>query len=104
MELQEGYHTYYIYIITNKSKSVFYTGVTNNLRNRLTQHKDNIATGNKTFASKYNLEFLIYYEKFTWIQEAISREKEIKDWRREKKIKLIKLINPDLDFLNYLFK
>jgi putative endonuclease len=47
---------------------------------------------------------LLYYEKFTWIQEAITREKEIKDWRREKKIELIKTLNPDLDFLNYLFE
>ncbi|OXG01703.1 putative endonuclease [Flavobacterium araucananum] len=103
MQLQEGYHTYYIYIITNKSKTVFYTGVTNNLRIRLSQHKDNIMKENKTFASKYNVTYLLYYEKFTWIQEAISREKEVKDWRREKKIELIKTINPNLDFLNDMF-
>ncbi|MBE8723557.1 GIY-YIG nuclease family protein [Flavobacterium hungaricum] len=101
---QEGYHTYYIYILTNKYKTVFYTGVTNNLRIRLGQHTENSTRGNKTFASKYNIIYLIYYEKFTWIQEAIAREKEIKDWRREKKIELIKTINPDLDFLNYLFE
>jgi putative endonuclease len=45
----------------------------------------------------------LYYEKFTWIQEAISREKEIKGWSRNKKLDLIKTINPDVDFLNYLF-
>jgi putative endonuclease len=45
----------------------------------------------------------LYYEKFTWIQEAIAREKEIKGWRREKKIVLIKSINPHLEFLNFLF-
>jgi putative endonuclease len=45
----------------------------------------------------------LYYEKFTWIHEAIAREKEVKDWRREKKIELIKTINPNLDFLNDLF-
>ncbi len=103
MELLQGYHTYYIYIITNKFKTVFYTGVTNNLRIRLSQHKQNIIGENKTFASKYKVEFLLYYEKFTWIQEAISREKEIKGWTRDKKIELIKTINPDLDFLNYFF-
>ncbi|WP_133527201.1 GIY-YIG nuclease family protein [Flavobacterium sp. 245] len=101
MQHQEGYHTYYIYILTNKYKTVFYTGVTNNLKIRLNQHKENAETTNKTFTSKYNATFLLYYEKFTWIQEAIAREKEIKDWRREKKIELIKTINPDLDFLNY---
>ncbi|MCC9061927.1 GIY-YIG nuclease family protein [Flavobacterium piscisymbiosum] len=100
----EGYHTYYIYIITNKSKTVFYTGVTNNLKIRLVQHKENISGEKKSFASKYNVEFLLYYEKFTWIQEAITREKEIKGWCRTKKTELIKTINPDLDFLNYLFE
>ncbi|BFM44126.1 GIY-YIG nuclease family protein [Flavobacterium sp. CFS9] len=103
MQFQEGYHTYYVYIITNKSKTVFYTGVTNNLRVRLSQHKENNANEKKTFASKYNVTYLLYYEKFTWIQEAIAREKVVKDWRREKKIELIKTINPDLDFLDYLF-
>ncbi|MFB9076883.1 GIY-YIG nuclease family protein [Flavobacterium procerum] len=101
MYLQEGFHTYFIYILTNKAKSVFYVGVTNDLRKRLMEHKDNILLENKTFASKYNVEFLLYYEKFTWIQEAIAREKEIKGWRREKKIALIKTINPDLEFLDY---
>src|SRR4051812_43627251 len=103
MELQEGFHTYYIYIITNKSKTVFYTGVTNNLRVRLYQHKENIINGNESFASNYKVEFLLYYERFTWIQQAIAREKEIKGWRRDKKLDLIKAINPGLDFLNYLF-
>lgn len=103
MQTSEGYHTYYIYILTNKSKTVFYTGVTNNLKIRLNQHTENIINGNKSFASKYNVEFLLYYEKFTWIQEAISREKEIKGWSRNKKLELIKIINPDLDFLNNLF-
>ncbi|MBZ4044708.1 GIY-YIG nuclease family protein [Flavobacterium hibisci] len=103
MQFSEGYHTYYIYIITNKSKTVFYTAVTNNLRIRLDQHKENIMSENKTFASKYKVEFLLYYEKFVWIQEAINREKEIKGWSRNKKLELIKTINPDLDFLNNLF-
>ncbi|MFV5703607.1 GIY-YIG nuclease family protein [Flavobacterium sp. XS2P12] len=64
-ELNEGYHTYYVYIITNKYRSTYYIGMTNNLKIRLEQHHQNILTGNKTFASKYSLEFLIYYEKFT---------------------------------------
>ncbi|WP_343585171.1 GIY-YIG nuclease family protein [Flavobacterium sp.] len=101
MHLQEGFHTYFIYILTNKSKSIFYVGVANNLKKRLIKHKENVLLNNKTFASKYNVEFLLYYEKFTWIQEAIAREKEIKGWRREKKIDLIKTINPELKFLEY---
>ncbi len=101
MHLQEGFHTYFIYILTNKAKSVFYVGVTNNLKKRIMKHKDNVLLENKTFASKYRVEFLLYYEKFTWIQEAITREKEIKGWRREKKIELIKTMNPELEFLKY---
>jgi len=101
---QEGFHTYYVYIITNKHRSTFYIGVTNNLKLRLEQHKDNLKTGSKTFASKYNIEFLVYYEKFTWIQEAIAKEKELKKWRRDKKLKLIKEFNPEFEFLNYHFE
>ncbi|MCC9070661.1 GIY-YIG nuclease family protein [Flavobacterium sp. F-65] len=104
MQIHEGYHTYYIYIITNKAKTVLYIGVTNNLKIRLGQHKKNILVGNKTFASKYNVQFLLYFEKFTWIQLAIAREKEIKGWKRDKKIQLIKSINPDLNFLDFLFE
>lgn len=104
MPFEEGYHTYYIYIITNKTKTVLYTGVTNHLKIRLQQHQENIDSKKATFASKYNVYFLLYYEKYSWIQEAIAREKEIKGWRREKKVALIKTINPHLDFLNYLFE
>lgn len=104
MQFQEGYHTYYIYIITNKAKTVLYTGVTNHLKIRLSQHKNYIITGNQTFASKYNVQYLLYFEKFTWIQEAIAREKEIKGWRKQKKLNLIKTINPELNFLNHLFE
>ena len=74
--------------------------MTNNLRLRLSQHKENIVLRNKTFASKYNLEFLVYYQKFTWVQEAIAREKELKKWRREKKLNLIREFNSSFEFLN----
>ena len=98
IEYNEGYHSYYVYIITNKYRSTYYTGMTNNLAVRLKQHKENIEKGIKTFASKYNIEFLVYYEKFTWVQHAIAREKEIKGWRREKKLDLIRSFNPDFIF------
>ncbi len=77
--------------------------MTNNLKTRLSQHKENIEVSNKTFASKYNIEFLVYYEKFTWVEDAILREKEIKKWRREKKLDLIKSFNPEFEFLNKKF-
>lgn len=102
IEFQEGYYTYYVYILTNKAKTVLYTGVTNNLRIRLKQHKESLNP--ESFTTKYNVHFVVYYEKFTWIQLAIAKEKEIKGWKRDKKIALIKTINPELRFLNHLFE
>ena len=101
---QLGFHSYYIYIITNSYRSTYYIGMTNNLKLRLQQHKQNIIDKNITFASKYNLEFLVYYKKFVWVEEAIAREKELKKWRRDKKLDLIRTINPKFEFLNHLFE
>lgn len=102
-ETTEGYHTYYVYIITNKYRSTYYIGMTNDLKARLLQHPENITNGKKTFASKYEIEFLVYYEKFSWVQQAIAREKELKGWRRDKKLQLIKDFNPEFEFLNSRF-
>lgn len=104
IEFTQGWHTYYVYIIANKFRSTYYVGVTNNLNIRLQQHHENILLKKKTFAAKYNLEHLVYYEEFSWIQLAIAREKEIKGWRREKKLELIKDFNENFEFLNYLFQ
>jgi len=98
LDYQEGSHTYYIYILTNKAKTVLYTGVTNNLKLRLQQHRESM--DKNSFTGKYKTYYLLYFERFEWIQLAIAREKEIKGWRREKKVKLIKTINPELNFLN----
>lgn len=98
----EGWHTYYVYIITNKTRSVLYTGVTNNLHLRLEQHLSKYNP--KSFSSRYNLGYLLYFEKFTWIQQAIEREKEIKNLSRLKKLELIRTYNPALDFLNQFFE
>ena len=83
----------YIYILSNKNRTVFYTGVTGNLTNRMSRHIE--GKGSK-FCKKYNVRELIYFETFIDIRDAISREKEIKGWRREKKLALIKRRNPDL--------
>ena len=101
-EYTEGIYTFYVYILTNKSKTVLYTGVTNNLKLRLYQHENKLNPN--SFTSRYNTHFLIYYEKFGWIQQAIEREKEIKNLSREKKLNLIREFNPDLEFLNKYFK
>ncbi|CAN5461844.1 GIY-YIG nuclease family protein [soil metagenome] len=94
-------YNFYVYITTNPGKSVLYVGVTNNLSKRIAEHAEN--KGNKnTFAGKYYCYNLIYYEHFTHISTAIAREKEIKSWRREKKIQLIESENPEWNFLNDL--
>lgn len=77
---------YFIYIITNTKYWVLYIWVTNNLERRLYEHKNKIFAG---FSSKYNLNKLVYFEEFWEIESAIIREKELKKWRREKKINLI---------------
>ena len=69
---------YFIYILTNKIKTVLYTGVTNNLKRRLFEHKEDAKGQKKTFAGKYNCYYLVYYERFQLIEHAIKREKEIK--------------------------
>ena len=91
------HHNYYVYIITNKNKTVLYTGVTNDLKRRLYEHENGILP---SFTKKYNCHYIVYYEHFTFILHAIDREKEIKKWRREKKDKLITKFNPEWKFLN----
>ena len=83
---------YYVYILTNKNDNVLYTGFTNNIYSRISQHKLKLIKG---FSSKYNCNKLVYYEFFNDVKLAISREKEIKKWRREKKIDLINTLNPE---------
>ncbi len=95
-----GTHNYFVYITTNKTISTFYTGVTNDLPTRLYQHKIESESTKKTFAGKYNCYYLVYYEHFDYIQDAIDYEKELKGWTRKKKVKLIEDFNPDWDFLN----
>jgi len=90
---------YSIYITTNYTKTVLYTGVTNDLGQRLTEHYLNRENA-KTFAGHYNCFYLIYWEEFTDIRAAIAREKEIKGWTRKKKEVLIRSFNPDWKFLN----
>ena len=81
---------YYVYIMTNKSRTL-YTGVTNNLMRRVYEHKHKLV---KSFSSRYNLQFLVYYETSSSIHSAIEREKQIKGLLRAKKIALIDSLNP----------
>lgn len=82
---------YYVYIMANKSKTL-YTGITNNLERRVYEHKQKLVPG---FTARYNITKLVHYEETTDVLAAIAREKEIKGWLRSKKIKLIELSNPD---------
>ncbi|MBI2335268.1 MAG: GIY-YIG nuclease family protein [Deltaproteobacteria bacterium] len=84
-------HNYYVYIMTNINHSVLYTGVTNDITRRIYEHKNK--TIPSSFTAKYNLTKLVYLEYFGDINEAISREKQIKGKSREKKILLIEVKN-----------
>jgi len=83
---------YFVYIMTNKYNTVLYTGVTNDLKRRVYEHKQGL--GSK-FTSKYNLTKLAFYEMTESIEAAIAREKQIKGGSRQKKIDLVKNQNPE---------
>ncbi len=87
----------HVYIITNKNNTVLYTGVTSDLVKRMYQHKSKIYKG---FAAKYNCEKLVYFEGFDSIEMAIDREKQIKKYKRIKKINLIEIDNPEWENLS----
>ncbi|WPP53652.1 GIY-YIG nuclease family protein [Catalinimonas niigatensis] len=84
---------------TNPAKTVLYVGMTNDLYRRMIEHYENRGK-QKTFAGKYYCYKLIYYERFSSVKDAIDREKELKGWRREKKIALIEQLNSHWSFLN----
>ena len=82
-----------VYIMTNVHHTVLYTGVTSNIGGRIMQHKAGVHSS--SFTKKYNIDKLVYYELTNDIQSAIAREKQIKGWKRSKKIKLIESANPE---------
>jgi putative endonuclease len=82
---------YYVYIMTNRSKTL-YTGITNNLQRRVYEHKQKLIP---CFTSKYNINQLVFYEITSDINVALSREKQIKGWLRSKKMALIESMNPE---------
>ena len=82
---------YFVYILTNKRNTVLYTGVTNNLKRRVYEHREKLVSG---FTKKYNVYKLVFYEITNSIEVAIQREKQIKGGSRQKKIDLINGVNP----------
>ena len=85
-------HLYYVYILTTRNNIVLYTGVTNDLKRRVFEHKSGL---NEGFTKKYHVHKLVYFEIFDYVELAIAREKQIKGYSREKKIKLIEAMNPE---------
>ena len=83
---------YYVYILSNWDDSVLYIGVTSNLLRRLYEHRNGLADG---FTKKYSVHKLVYFEQTNDIYSAISREKQLKNWRRSKKNELISKMNPN---------
>lgn len=84
---------YYVYILSNFSRTVLYTGITNNLVRRIYEHKNNLVEG---FSQKYQVHDLVYFEAFEDPQPAIEREKQIKNYSRKRKETMILKFNPKL--------
>ena len=91
---------YYVYILTNKTNKVLYIGVTNDLARRMYEHKNKLIDG---FSKKYNLKKLVYYEITNDVESAIKREKQLKNWHRDWKIRLITEHNPEWKDLSVEF-
>ena len=81
---------YYVYILTNKTNKLLYIGVTNNLQRRIYEHKNKLVDG---FTKDYQIDKLVYFETCHSAEDAIKREKQLKGWKREKKIALIEQMN-----------
>jgi len=84
------YH-FYVYIMQSASRRALYIGMTNDLRKRMWQHRNHTSEG---FTDDYNATRLVYWECFEDVRNAIDREKQLKGWRREKKLRLIERMNP----------
>ena len=88
---------YYVYLLTNWNNKVMYVGVTNDLQRRVFEHKNKLVKG---FTEKYKVDKLVYFEETNDVNSALSREKEIKKWRREKKNDLVRRVNPNWNDLS----
>ncbi len=88
----------YVYIVTNNNKNVFYIGVTSDLVGRIWEHKQGFGS---QFTAKYKCHILVYYDWFEDITHAINYEKQLKNWKRNWKIELIKKMNPLMHDLYY---
>lgn len=85
--------SYYVYIASTRFRTVLYTGMTNDLQRRIVEHKSGVGS---RFTAQYRVRDLVYFEDHRQVKDAIAREKEIKRWRREKKLTLVRSLNPEL--------
>ncbi|MFN8593583.1 MAG: GIY-YIG nuclease family protein [Thermomicrobiales bacterium] len=99
LDHEMGPRTYWVYIMTNRSGSL-YVGVTNDLNRRVHEHRQRLIPG---FAAAYRIDELIYAEPFSEVRDAIAREKQIKGWRRSHKVALIEQANPEWNDLGELW-
>jgi len=98
--LRNKSHQYYIYILSNKKNGTLYIGVTNDLERRVFEHKNKLIKG---FTKKYGLNKLVYFESHQFIDDAIKREKQLKNWNRQWKIALIEENNPNWNDLSQVW-
>ncbi len=91
---------YFVYITTNQHRTVLYTGMTNDVAIRSAQHQQDAVHDGLHFAGRYQAFYVVWYEVFTDVNQAIKREKQIKGWSRRKKLELIQSANPEMRFLN----
>lgn len=91
-------YQFYVYIITNKKNGTLYVGMTNNIERRMYQHINGIIDG---FSKKYGLKKMVYCEFYQYVNDAIKREKQLKNWKRDWKIALIEEENKDWNDLAF---
>ena len=94
--MQRREYQFYVYILSSNSRNL-YIGVTNDIVHRVAQHREHRPG---TYTARYNIDRLVYFERFKYIDNAIAREKELKDWNRAKKIALIERDNPTWEDLS----
>jgi putative endonuclease len=92
MHKRKKEHRYYVYILASKRNGTLYIGVTNSLFSRTFCHK--LKENSRSFTARYNINKLVYFETYAYIQDAIAREKQLKNWHRQWKINLIEKDNP----------
>ncbi|NMH25675.1 GIY-YIG nuclease family protein [Flavobacterium solisilvae] len=89
----QQFRQYFVYIVASKKNGTLYIGVTNNIERRIKEHKSKLNP--QSFTSRYNVNILVYYETFQYINDAIDREKQLKKWNRQWKINLIEEENKE---------